>query len=66
MNSIIQSDHATHASSLPPPMRAHILKLEKADHDSAPWQAAIEPILLFADLGFRIVFARIGMMERII
>jgi hypothetical protein len=43
--------------------RAYILALKKSDQDSAAWQAAIEALLLVADLGGPTMFARIGVMR---
>jgi hypothetical protein len=41
----------------------HITKLQKAEHDTAPWQAAMEALLLVAELGGPTMFARIGVMR---
>jgi len=38
-------------------------KLPKAEHDTAPWQAAMEALLLVAELGGPTMFARIGVMR---
>jgi hypothetical protein len=38
--------------------RAYILKLKKANQDSAAWQAAMEALILVADLGGPTLFAR--------
>jgi hypothetical protein len=40
-----------------------ITKLQKAEHDAVPWQAAIEALLLVAELGGPAMFARIGVMR---
>jgi hypothetical protein len=42
-----------------------ITKLPKAEHDAEPWQAAIEVLLLVADLGGPTMFARIGIMRAV-
>jgi hypothetical protein len=41
----------------------YITKLPKAEHDTEPWQAAMEALLLVADRGGPTMFARIGMMR---
>jgi hypothetical protein len=41
----------------------HITKLPKAEHDADEWQAAMEALLLVAELGGPTMFARIGMMR---
>jgi hypothetical protein len=41
----------------------HITKLPKADHTAAEWQAAMEALILVADLGGPTMFARIRMMR---
>jgi hypothetical protein len=43
--------------------RTYIFKLQKADQESAAWQAAIEALLLVADLGGPTMFARIGILK---
>jgi hypothetical protein len=40
-----------------------IAKLPKAEHDAQEWQAAIEALMLVADLGGPTMFARIGVMR---
>ena len=40
-----------------------ITKLPKAEHDAPEWQAAMEALLLVADLGGPTMFARIGVMR---
>jgi hypothetical protein len=39
-----------------------ITKLPKRKHDAPEWRAAIEALILVADLGGPVMFARIGMM----
>ena len=41
----------------------YIIKLPKADHSAAEWQAAMEALILVADLGGPTMFARIGTMR---
>ena len=41
----------------------YITKLPKADHDAAEWQAAMEALILVAELGGPTMFARIGIMQ---
>lgn len=41
----------------------YITRLPKAEHDTAPWQAAMEALLLVAELGGPTMFARIGVMR---
>lgn len=41
----------------------HITKLPKAEHEAADWQAAMEALILVADLGGPTMFARIGVMR---
>jgi hypothetical protein len=41
----------------------YITKLPKAEHDAPEWQAAMEALLLVADLGGPTMFARIGVMR---
>lgn len=41
----------------------YITKLPKADHDAHEWQAAMEALLLVAELGGPTMFARIGVMR---
>lgn len=40
-----------------------ITKLPKVEHDAEPWQAAMEALLLVAELGGPTMFARIGFMR---
>ena len=40
-----------------------ITKLPKAEHDAPEWQAAMEALLLVAELGGSTMFARIGVMR---
>ncbi|MDH2354844.1 hypothetical protein QCM80_29875 [Bradyrhizobium sp. SSUT112] len=40
-----------------------ITKLPKREHDASEWQAAIEALMLVADLGGPTMFARIGVMR---
>jgi hypothetical protein len=40
-----------------------ITKLPKAEHDAPDWQAAMEALLLVAELGGPMMFARIGVMR---
>ena len=40
-----------------------ITKLPKAHHDAPEWQAAMEALLLVAELGGPSMFARIGVMR---
>ena len=40
-----------------------ITKLPKAEHDAAEWQAAMEALILVAELGGPTMFARIGVMR---
>ena len=40
-----------------------ITKLPKAEHDAPEWQAAMEALLLVADLGGPTMFAQIGVMR---
>jgi hypothetical protein len=41
----------------------YITKLPKAEHSAAEWQAAMEALILVADLGGPTMFARIGIMK---
>ena len=41
----------------------YITKLPKAEHDAEEWQAAIESLMLVAELGGPTMFARIGSMR---
>ena len=41
----------------------YITKLLKAEHEAAEWQAAMEALLLVAELGGPTMFARIGVMR---
>jgi hypothetical protein len=41
----------------------YITKLPKAEHDAPEWQAAMEALLLVAELGGPTMFARIGVMR---
>ncbi|SHG54636.1 hypothetical protein [Bradyrhizobium erythrophlei] len=41
----------------------YIMKLPKAEHDAAEWQAAMEALLLVAESGGPTMFARIGVMR---
>jgi hypothetical protein len=41
----------------------YITKLPKADHSAPEWQAAMEALILVADLGGPTMFARIGIMR---
>jgi len=41
----------------------YITKLPKAVHSAAEWQAAMEALILVADLGGPTMFARIGIMR---
>jgi hypothetical protein len=41
----------------------YITRLPKAEHDAPEWQAAMEGLLLVADLGGPTMFARIGVMR---
>jgi hypothetical protein len=41
----------------------YITKLPKAEHDADEWQAAMEALMLVADLGGPTMFARIGIMR---
>ena len=41
----------------------YITRLPKAEHDAEPWQAAMEALLLVAELGGPTMFARIGVMR---
>lgn len=41
----------------------YITKLPKAEHDAEPWQAAMEALLLVAELGGPTMFAWIGVMR---
>ncbi|WP_245332253.1 hypothetical protein [Bradyrhizobium erythrophlei] len=43
----------------------YITKLPKAEHAAPEWQAAMEALLLVADLGGPTMFARIGVMRAI-
>ena len=43
----------------------YITKLPKAEHDADEWQAAMEAILLAAELDGPPMFARIGVMQAI-
>ena len=43
-----------------------IAKLPKAEHDAPEWQAAMEALLLVADLGGPTMFAQIGVIGRLI
>jgi hypothetical protein len=42
---------------------AYIMKLPKAEHSTPEWQAAMEALILVADLGGPTMFARIGIMR---
>jgi hypothetical protein len=41
----------------------YITKLPKAEHEAAEWQAALEALILVAELGGPMMFARIGIMR---
>jgi hypothetical protein len=41
----------------------YITKLPKTEHDAPEWQAAMEALLLVAELGGPTMFARIGVMR---
>lgn len=41
----------------------YITRLPKAEHDAPEWQAAMEALLLVADLGGPTMFARMGVMR---
>jgi hypothetical protein len=41
----------------------YITKLPKAEHQAAQWQAAMEALMLVADLGGPTMMARIGIMR---
>jgi hypothetical protein len=41
----------------------YITRLPKAEHDAPEWQAAMEALLLVAELGGPTMFARIGIMR---
>jgi cob(I)alamin adenosyltransferase len=41
----------------------YITKLPKAEHDADEWQAAMEALILVAELGGSTMFARIGVMR---
>jgi hypothetical protein len=41
----------------------YIMKLPKADHEAAEWQAAMEALILVATLGGPTMFARIGLLR---
>jgi hypothetical protein len=41
----------------------YITKLPRAEHDAAEWQAAMEALILVAELGGPTMFARIGVMR---
>jgi hypothetical protein len=41
----------------------YITKLPKAEHDADEWQAAMEALILVAELGGPTMFARIGVMR---
>jgi hypothetical protein len=41
----------------------YVTKLPKAEHDADEWQAAMEALILVAELGGPTMFARIGMMR---
>ena len=41
----------------------YITKLPKAEHTAPEWQAAMEALILVADLGGPTMFARIGVMR---
>jgi hypothetical protein len=41
----------------------YITKLLKAEHEATEWQAAMEALLLVAELGGPTMFARIGVMR---
>jgi cob(I)alamin adenosyltransferase len=43
----------------------YITKLPKAEHDADEWQAAMEALLLVAELGGPTMFARIGVMRAV-
>ena len=42
---------------------AYITKLPKAEHEAAEWLAAMEALILVAELGGPTMFARIGVMR---
>jgi hypothetical protein len=41
----------------------YIIKLPKAEHEAPEWQAAMEALMLVAELGGPTMFARIGIMR---
>jgi hypothetical protein len=41
----------------------YVTNLPKAEHDAEEWQAAIESLMLVAELGGPTMFARIGVMR---
>ena len=41
----------------------YITKLPKAEHSAADWQAAMEELILVAEIGGPTMFARIGFMR---
>jgi hypothetical protein len=41
----------------------YITELPKAEHDAVEWQAAMEALILVAELGGPTMFARIGVMR---
>jgi hypothetical protein len=41
----------------------YIKKLPKAEHDAQEWQAAMQALILVAELNGPMMFARIGMMQ---
>jgi hypothetical protein len=41
----------------------YITKLPKAEHEAPEWRAAVEGLILVADLGGPTMFARIGVMR---
>ena len=43
----------------------YITKLPKAEHEAAEWQAAMHALILVAESGGPMTFARIGMMQAI-
>jgi hypothetical protein len=43
----------------------YIMKLPKAVHEAAEWQAAMESLILVATLGGPTMFARIGVMRAV-
>ena len=43
----------------------HITKLPKVEHESAPWQAAIEALIMAAENRGPLMHARIGVIGRV-